>query len=102
MPTGAYDNERCTAIIVGSMLSVKMPHSDRDEEDYIEALETVRATLIEEKRAGAVDFFTGGELNIELTIHAFKTKLIQDVMVYEVISTVMEINFLRSNLSTVF
>ena len=39
------------------LLSAKMPHSGRDEEDYIEALETVRATLFEEKKAGAVDFF---------------------------------------------
>ena len=52
------DKERCTAIMVGStlLLSVYMPHSGRDEEDYIEALETVRATLTEGKTAGAVDF----------------------------------------------
>ena len=36
--------------------------------DYIEALESVRATLTEEKRAGAVDFFIGGDLNIELKL----------------------------------
>ena len=47
------------------LLSVHMPHSGRDEEDYIEALETVRATLTEEKRAFAVEFFIGGDLNIE-------------------------------------
>ena len=33
--------------------------------DSIEALESVRATLTERKRAGAVDFFIGGDLNIE-------------------------------------
>ena len=63
------DHERCTAIVVGStlLLSVYMPQRGRDEEDYIEALETVRATLIEGKRAGAVDFFIG-DLNIELRL----------------------------------
>ena len=62
------DNARCTAILVGSamLLSVYMPHSGREEEDYIEALETVRVTLTEGKRAGAVDFFICGDLNIEL------------------------------------
>ena len=37
------DSDRCTAIMVGTMmlLSENMPHSGRDEEDYIEALETV-------------------------------------------------------------
>ena len=50
------------------MLSVYMPHSGRDEEDYIEALESVRATLTGEKRAGAADFFIGGDLNIELRL----------------------------------
>ena len=50
------------------LLSVKMPHSGRDGEDYIEAVDTVRATLIEGKRAGAVDFFIGGDLNIELRL----------------------------------
>ena len=28
----------------------------------------VRATLVEGKRVGAVDFFNGGDLNIELTL----------------------------------
>ena len=32
------------------LLSVFLPHSDRDEEYYIEALETVRATLIEGRK----------------------------------------------------
>ena len=30
--------------------------------DYIEGLETVRATLTEGRKAGAVDFFIGGDL----------------------------------------
>ena len=46
------------------LLSVCMPHSGRDE-DHIEALETVRSTLTEGKKARAVDFFIGGDLNIE-------------------------------------
>ena len=60
------DHERCTAIMFGSLmlLSVNMPHSGRDEEDYIEASETVRASLTE----GAVDFFIGGDLNIEFRL----------------------------------
>ena len=53
------DNDRCSAILVGSkkLLSVYMPHSGGDEVDYIEALESVRDTLMEGKRMGAVDFF---------------------------------------------
>ena len=64
------DHEKCTAIMVGSsmLLSVSMPHSGRDEADYIEALETVRATLTEGREAGAIDFFIGGEINIELRL----------------------------------
>jgi endonuclease/exonuclease/phosphatase family metal-dependent hydrolase len=64
------DHERCTAILVGSfmLLSVYMPHSGLDEEDYIEALEVVRTTLVEGKKAGATDFFIGGDLNIELKL----------------------------------
>ena len=43
------DNERCTAILGSTtLLAVYMPHSGRDEMDYIEALESVRATLMEE------------------------------------------------------
>ena len=42
-----------------------MSHSGYDEVDYIEALDSVRATLTEGKRAGAVDFFIGGDLNID-------------------------------------
>ena len=54
------DNERCTAILVGStmLFSVFMPRSGRDEVEYIEALELVRATLTEGKRMGAVVFFS--------------------------------------------
>ena len=64
------DNERPTAIMVGPtmLLSVYMPHSGRDEDDYIEALETVRATLTEGRKASAVDFFVGGDINIELKL----------------------------------
>ena len=61
------DHERCNTIMVGStmLLSIYIPHSGRDEEDYIEALETVRAALTEGRKAGAVDFFVGYDLNIE-------------------------------------
>ena len=54
--------------MVGSvmLLSVNMPHSGREEEDHIEALETVRVTPTEGKRAGAADFFIGGDLHTEL------------------------------------
>ena len=64
------DTQRCNAIMVGStmLLSVYMPHSGRDEEDYIEALETVRATLTEGKKAGTVDFTIGGDFNIEFVL----------------------------------
>ena len=47
------------------LLSVNVPHSGYDEVDYIEALASVRAVLTEGKREGAVDFFIGGDLNIE-------------------------------------
>ena len=61
------------------LLSVYMPHSGYDEEDYIKALEMVRDTLTEGRRAGAVDFFIAGDLNIELlmfiTIHLFQLRL---------------------------
>ena len=50
------------------LLSVYMPHSGYDEVDYIEALESVRAALTEGKRTGAVDFFIGGDLNLELKL----------------------------------
>ena len=50
------------------LLSEYMPHSCRDEVDFIESLETVRATLTEMKGAGAVDFFLSGDLNIELLL----------------------------------
>ena len=47
------------------LLSVYLPNSGRDEVDYIEALEVVRATLVEGKRMGAVEFFIGGDWNID-------------------------------------
>ena len=50
------------------LLSVHVPHSDPNEEDNIEAMETVRATLIEGKEAGAVDLFVGGDLNSEFRL----------------------------------
>ena len=63
------DSERCTAIVGTTMLlSFYMPHSRYDEVDYIETLESVRAILTEGKREGAVDFFIGGDLNIELKL----------------------------------
>ena len=51
------DHESFTAYI---------PHGGRDEEDYIEARETVRNIMNEGRRAGAVDFYTGGDINIEM------------------------------------
>ena len=41
--------------------------SNRDEVDYIEALEAVRAVLVEGRRMGAVDFFIGVDVNIDLS-----------------------------------
>ena len=37
------------------LLSAYLPHSCRDEGDHIEALVSVRGTLTEGKKAGAVD-----------------------------------------------
>ena len=51
-----------------TLLSVYMPHSGRDEEDYIEALETARNVMTEGRMAGAVDFYTGGDINIEIKL----------------------------------
>ena len=45
------------------LLSVRMPHSGRDEEDYIEAV--ARTTLTEGKKAGAGDFFIGCDFGLE-------------------------------------
>ena len=50
------------------LLSVYVPHSGYDEVDNFGALESVRAALTEGKREGAVDFFVGGDLNIELKL----------------------------------
>ena len=50
------------------LVSVCVPRSDRDEEDCVEALETARTTLIEGRKAGAVHFFIGGDINIELRL----------------------------------
>ena len=56
------DHERCTARKVGStiLLSVYILHSGCDEEDHIEALETVRATVTEGRKAGGRRFLFGG------------------------------------------
>ena len=63
-------HERCTAILVGSMmiLSVYMSHGGYDEENYIAELEIVKIIMEERKKMGAKDFFIGGDLNIELKI----------------------------------
>ena len=69
------DHERCTAIMVGSMLllSVHMPHhSGHGVEDYMKALETVRAALTKGRKAGATDFFVGVDLNIEYRMDSAK------------------------------
>ena len=62
------DHERCTAILVESsmLLSVCMPHSGRDEEDYIEPLGAAKNITAEGEKTGAVDFYIGGDINIEI------------------------------------
>ena len=50
------------------ILSVYLPHSGYVEEDYFATLEAVRNIMDEGKKLGAVDFFTGGDLNIELKL----------------------------------
>ena len=59
-------HERVTAILFGFMmiLSVYMPHSGCDEDDYITTLELVRDIMGQGKKMGAVDFI-GGDINIE-------------------------------------
>ena len=49
-------------------LSVLMPHSGRDQEDYIEALAVVRNIMTEGKMGGSVDFYIGGEIDIEMKL----------------------------------
>ena len=63
-------HERFTAILVGStmILSVYMPHSGCDEEEYIATLEAVRDVMGEGKHLGAMDFFIGGDINVELKL----------------------------------
>ena len=63
-------HERISAILVGStmILSVYMPYSGRDEEEYIATLEAVRGIMGEGKNMGAMDFFIGGDINIELKL----------------------------------
>ena len=45
-----------------------MPQSGRDEEDHIEALETVRDVMTEGRSAEAVDFQISGDINIEMKL----------------------------------
>ena len=49
-------------------LSVYLPHSGLDEEDHFATLEAVRNIMDEGKKLGAVDFFIGGDINIELKL----------------------------------
>ena len=49
------------------ILSVYLPHSGY-EEDYFATLEDVRDIMGEGKKQGAVDFFIGGDINIELKL----------------------------------
>ena len=49
-------------------VSLHVEHSATDV-DFIEALESVRVILTEGKRSGAVDFFIGGDLNVELKLN---------------------------------
>ena len=64
------NHERCTAILVGAMmiLSVYLPHSGFDEEDYFAMHEAVRNVMDEGKKLEAVDFFIGGDINVELKL----------------------------------
>ena len=39
-----------------------------DEEDHIEALETVRNVMTEGRMAGAVAFYIGGDIDIEMKL----------------------------------
>ena len=50
------------------ILSVYLSHSGYDEEDYFATLEAVRDITGEGKKLGAVDFFIGGDINIELKL----------------------------------
>ena len=49
-------------------MSVYLPHSGYDEEDYFATLEAVWDIMGEGKKLGAVDFFIGGDINIELKL----------------------------------
>ena len=50
------------------ILSVYLQHSGFDEEDYFATHEAVRNIMDEGKRSGAVDFFIGEDINIELKL----------------------------------
>ena len=71
----------CTAIIVGAMmiLSVCLPHSGYDEDDYFGTLEAVRSIMDEGKKLGAVDFSSvvASTLNSSLSQ---ATKIFRDSM----------------------
>ena len=45
-----------------------MSHSGHDEEDCIATLEAVRNNMNEGRKLGAVDFYIGGGINIELKL----------------------------------
>ena len=63
------------------LLSVYMPHNGRDVDDYIEALETVRDTLTEGRKAGATDFLAETlTLSLDWTTRAGGG---EDVITYE-------------------
>ena len=53
------DHQRYTAILVRSsmLLTVYMPHSGHDDEDYIATLEAVRSIMNEGKKMEAVDVY---------------------------------------------
>ena len=63
-------HDRITAILVGSamIMSVYMPHSGYDEEEYSATLDAVRHSLMEGKNLGAEVFFIGGDINIALIL----------------------------------
>ena len=50
------------------LLSVYMPHSGGYEDDLIEALSVVRNIMTEGRMAGAVDFYIGGDINIQMKL----------------------------------
>ena len=49
-------------------LSVDIPHSGHDEEDHIATLEAVRNVMNQGKKMEAVDFYIGGDIDVELQL----------------------------------